>query len=314
VGAYRPFARQQLYFDRLLNNTVYQMHRVFPTAKTPNVGFYLTGASASMPFACLAVEEIPDQAMYGAQSNGQFFPRWYYEPVADNGLLDLGVESSMEVDGYRRLDAISDTAVTQFQRAYGAHLATDDIFNYVYGLLHSPEYRETYGADLKRMLPRIPLVVDPWPFVEAGHLLSDIHLNYETVTPYPLDGLDVEPVGDPFEYFRVEKMAPDKIRENGRLVADRMTIRYNSQISVSGIPEDAYRYMLGSRSAVDWIIDRYQMKTDKASGIVNDPNEWARELGDPRYILDLLARIVTVSVETVKIVDALPSLDIREQQ
>ena len=81
-------------------------------------------------------------------------------------------------------------------------------------------------------------------------------------------------------------------------------------IVVSGIPNDAYRYMLGSRSAIEWIIDRYQVKTDKASGIVNDPNDWAAEAGDPRYILDLLKRIVTVSLETMKIVDALPDLDI----
>jgi predicted helicase len=122
----------------------------------------------------------------------------------------------------------------------------------------------------------------------------------------------VEPVGDPYEFFAVKdkKMAFAKVRVDGKLVVDRSTIKYNDRITVSGIPEEAYRYMLGSRSAIEWIIDRYWIKTDKASGIVNNPNDWSREVGDPRYILDLLARIVTVSLETMKIVDALPALDI----
>ena len=185
-------------------------------------------------------------------------------------------------------------------------------------MLHSPEYRETYAADLKKMLPRIPLVKDAQPFVEAGRSLSELHLGYESVTPYPLDGLDMAAPDDETAYdvFRVEKMAFAKQRdpETKKLVADKSTVIYNDRITLSGIPQDAYRYMLGSRSAIEWIIDRYQVKTDKPSGIVNDPNDWSREVGDPRYIIDLLARIVTVSLETMQIVDALPPLDILENQ
>ena len=168
------------------------------------------------------------------------------------------------------------------------------------------------------MLPRIPLVTDPWPFVDAGRRLSDLHLGYETVTPHPLAGLhDPAPDGEAaYPHFSVEKMTFAKRRdpETGKLVADKTTVIYNSRITLSGIPEEAYRYQLGSRSAVEWIIDRYQVKTDKASGIVNDPNDWSREVGDPRYILDLLARILTVSLETMTIVDALPALDIRSEK
>ena len=133
------------------------------------------------------------------------------------------------------------------------------------------------------MLPRIPLVEDPWPFVEAGRKLSELHLGYESVTPYPLDGLDVEADGDPYDFFRVQKMAFAKVRDP-RPRSSSPTSRaiiYNSRITLSGIPEAAYRYMLGSRSAIEWIIDRYQVKTDKASGIVNDPNDWSREVSGP---------------------------------
>ena len=165
------------------------------------------------------------------------------------------------------------------------------------------------------MLPRIPLVIEPAPYIDAGRRLAELHLGYEAVTPYPLDGLDVAgPAGDAaYEFFAVTKMAFAKTRDpqTEKLVADRSRIVYNSKITLSGIPQEAYRYMLGSRSAIEWIIDRYQIKTDKASGIVNDPNDWSREVGDPRYILDLLARIVTVSLETMAIVDALPSLEVR---
>ncbi len=169
---------------------------------------------------------------------------------------------------------------------------------------------ETYAADLKKMLPRIPLVKDPWKFVGAGRALSELHLGYESVTPYPLAGLDVEgPEGDAaYDFFAVDK----KMRFKDKKA--RSEIIYNTHITLGGIPEDAYRYMLGSRSAIEWIMDRYWVKTDNASGIVNDPNDWSREVSDPRYIIDLLARIVTVSLETMAIVDALPPLAIRENQ
>ena len=201
----------------------------------------------------------------------------------------------------------------------------DDVFFYCYGLLHSPDYRETYAADLKKSLPRIPLVEsaeDARAFADAGRELSDLHVGYESVKPYPLEGLhpDGAPAGDPAYAFyavgdkkmRFGKPTPEQKAAGER--HDRSVIHYNDRITVSGIPDEAYRYMLGSRSAVEWIIDRYYVKTDKASGIVNDPNDWSREVGDPRYILDLLARVVTVSVETMRIVDALPALEVRKEQ
>ncbi len=317
-ASYRPFNKQVLYFNADLNHRRGLLPRLFPIAETRNSGIQVTGIGSSKPFTPLIVDSIPDLAFWGSGSS-QFFARSQFERTgAEGAMLSLGPSYDSDdevVDGYRRIDNITDHALETFRAAYGDRVTKDDIFFYVYGLLHSPDYRDTYAADLKKMLPRIPLVTDPWPYVEAGRRLSELHLGYETVDPYPLAGLDAPaPTGDAaYEHFRVEKMAFAKTRDpdSTKLVADRSTVVYNSRITLSGIPEEAYRYMLGSRSAVEWIIDRYQVKTDKASGIVNDPNDWSREVGDPRYIIDLLARIVTVSLETMAIVDALPPLEIR---
>ena len=321
ASLYRPFFRQHAYVDRQWNNTVYQLPALFPTREHANVGFYQVGAGSAVLFSVLMLDAIPDLHVTGAGSGGQFFARWRYEKVApDDGMLDFDDAGEADTDpdviaGYRRIDNLTDHALATFQAAYGQAITKDDIFFYCYGLLHSPDYRDTYAADLKKMLPRIPLVTDPWPYVEAGRRLSELHLGYETAEPYPLAGLgSPAPSGDAaYDHFRVERMTFAKVRdqETKKLVADRSTVVYNSRITLNGIPGEAYRYMLGSRSAVEWIIDRYQIKTDKASGIVNDPNDWSREVGDPRYIVDLLARIVKVSLETMAIVDALPPLEIR---
>lgn len=314
-SSYRPFTAQHVYFSRQLNDMVYRLGHVFPKPDLGNMGYYALNPGADKPWSVLVVAQLPDLAFFGSNA-GQFLARWRYEPTAEDGALDFGNDSDV-IDGYRRIDNITNEALERFTAAY-KEIAKDDIFFYTYGLLHSPEYRETYAADLKKMLPRIPLVEDPWPFVEAGRKLSDLHLNYESVTPYPLAGLDAKPAAgeDPYDFYRVQKMAFAKVRdaEAKKLVADKTSVIYSSRITLSGIPEGAYRYMLGSRSAVEWIIDRYQVKTDKASGIVNDPNDWSKQVSDPRYIIDLLARIVTVSLETMSIVDALPALAIRKDQ
>ncbi|MBC7274969.1 MAG: DEAD/DEAH box helicase [Nocardioides sp.] len=314
-SVYRPFTRVRAYFYSPLNEVQAKAAQVFP-ARADNSVIYQVGMGSDVPFSTLLLDSLPDLHVTGAGSGGAVFPRWRYEEVDESGMLDLGGEGGV-VDGYRKIDNITDGALKRFRAAYGSEasgssITKDEIFFYIYGLLHSPEYRETYAADLKKMLPRIPFVRDFAGFSEAGRRLSELHLGYESVKPYPLDGLDVEPVGDAYDFFAVKdkKMAFAKVRVDGKLVADRSTIKYNDRITVSGIPEEAYRYTLGSRSAIEWIIDRYWIKTDKASGIVNNPNDWSREVGYPRYILDLLARIVTVSVETMKIVDSLPSLDV----
>ncbi len=309
AGLYRPFTTQWAYFDRPLNDMVYRLESVFPTPQHRNLGVYVVGEGSAVPFAALMTSLLPNVHVTGAGSGGQFFPRWTYEKVADDDQASL-LEPSGDVDewGYRRVDNITDATLATYRDKFGEQVSKDDIFYYVYGVLHSEQYRRTFAADLKRMVPRVPLAASPSDFAafaEAGRKLADLHVNYETVEPYPLaeQAPLVSSTSGPgaWETFRVEKLRwADK--------STKKAIIYNRQVTLGDIPAEAHRYMLGSRSALEWLIDRYQVKTDKDSGIVNDPNDWCREHGDPRYIVELVKRVTRVSVETMRIVDALPDL------
>ena len=185
-------------------------------------------------------------------------------------------------------------------KQYGKNVTKEDIFYYVYGFLHSKEYRETFANDLMKMLPRLPLVetvTDFWAFSKAGRKLAELHLNYETVAPHP----DVNVSGDDGKSYTVEKMRFPKKDQKDSII-------YNSKITVSNIPAQAYEYVVNGKSAIEWIMERYQVTTHKESGITNNPNDWAAEVGNPRYILDLLLSIINVSVQTVQIVSELPKL------
>lgn len=302
---YRPFNRQAVYFDRDLNHRPGKLPQMFPTPEYENFGFYITGMGSDKPFSVHAVEHIPDLAYWGS-SNGQFFSRYTYNESSNGDDL---FATPGESTAYERVDNITDAALRGFHTIYNDfEITKDNIFHYIYGLLHSPAYRHSFAADLKKTLPRIPKVGDFRGFAEAGRKLTELHINYEQAEPYP--GMVENRSGDTSatshrELYRVAKMKIPKIKRE----QDRSTIIYNSQITLTNIPEEAYRYQLGARSAVEWIIDRYQVRIDRASEIVNDPNEWSE---DPRYIIDLLKRIVTVSLETMRIVDALPPLDILE--
>jgi len=228
----------------------------------------------------------------------------------------------------RRGDNITDATLRSYQAAYGLEVTKDDVFYYVYALLHSPEYRTRYGADLKKSLPHIPLVSsreDFVAFITAGRGLADLHLDYESVEPAPLrlvvDGQEVpwdlrETISA--DLLHVEKMRYARVRQDGRLHDDKTSIVYNEHVTISGIPIQAQDYLLGSRSALDWLLERYRVSTHKASGIVNDPNDWMAEgagggpstSAQPRYLLDLIARVTTVSVRTQQIVTSLPPLDV----
>ena len=345
LGMYRPFVKQHVCFDRSLNDMVYGLYSVFPTPAHDNLGFYVVGSGSDVPFSVLVTDSVPNLHVTGAGSGGQFFPRWTWEKVpgrhaaGDCGFdLDgLGsptssaaVETEGEVIGnYRRVDNITDATLLTYRAAYGSEVDKADIFYYVYGLLHHPEYRTRYAADLKKSLPRVPLVATRENFVAlatAGRGLADLHLDYEEVEPWPLtltvDGTElvwaqrsqIEPAR-----LRVTKMRYAKTRVDGRSTNDKTSIVYNEHVTISGIPEVAQHYLLGSRSALDWLIDRYRVTTDKTSGIVNDPNAWMDEgagaepgaPAQPLYLLDLIARVTTVSVRTQEIVEGLPPLTVR---
>ena len=312
-GLYRPFSRANVYFDRAYNDMVYRLEQLFPTRDHKNFGFYLTGISSHHQFSLLGTRLVPD---LHALDTGQFFPRYRWEAVAgpEDGALDLSMVSNrgVVVDGYRRIDNISDEMLAHVRKHHGHSVTKDDVFYFLYGLLHSPEYRERYAGELKQMLPRIPGVPAGTfsAFTDAGRELFHLHADYEDAELYPLEvvGGEQPPLGGPeaaANYYRVQKMR----FPSGLKAADAPgSLIVNGNITVTGIPEAAYRYQLGSRSAIEWLIRQYQVTTDKASGIVNDPNQWGIERGNPRYILDLIQKVVTVSVRTVEITGALPSI------
>jgi predicted helicase len=293
---YRPFFKQRLYFDRRLNERVYQLPKVFPTADSENIGISINVADPRKPFGAFITRVVPSLTL---SDPGQYFPLDVYEESS----VEESLFGNEESHGFKQHDGITDFTLTRYQKQFGGELSKEDVFYFVYGLLHSREYIDRYEADLSKMIPRIPLVKDFWGFSKAGRNLAEWHLDYETVEPWELEGLP--PAKASAASLRVEKMKFAKSAGDH----PKSAIIVNSKYTLAGIPEDAYRYTVNGKSAIEWLIDRYQVKTDKASGILNDPNLYS---DDPRYIIDLVARMVRVSVESVAIIESLPKLEIIE--
>ena len=252
---------------------------------------------------------------------GQCFPRYHYgsaEQSEDGGNQFGLLERGLNGDGERvRLDAITDEGLRHFEAADpGEAITKDDVFYYVYGLLHSDEYRERYADNLTKQLPRSPLmkrVEDFRAFVAAGRKRGDLHVNFESVEPFSVTikegDLRLANIPDPVAYFPVEKMKFGGKRPN----QDKSVVIYNPRITITGIPLEAYDYVVNGKPALEWVMERQCVRTDPASGIINDANRYAVEtVGDPAYPFKLFCRIITVSLETMKIVRNLPSLDILE--
>lgn len=321
---YRPFVSAKAYYDDALVHRMSQLPSMFPTPEHSNIGFIVMAPRDAAEFAVLATELIPDLSFF--TYTGQFFPRFTWAPVdaEDGGLFGKGnvvkqSEASVYgqvgevVDGYVRVDNITEEIKQIYRDALGGDVSGDDIFHFVYGKLHDPGYRTRYAADLKKMLPHIETPssrAEFDKFAVAGKELMALHVDYESVEPWPLD---IQVKGDESnrETWRVQKMkwAKRKDPETGKNVNDVTKLIYNKQVTISCIPAEADEYMLGSRSALAWLIDRYQVKKDKTSGIVNDPNDWADDVGNPRYIVDLIGKVTRVAMETVRIVDGLDTDD-----
>ncbi len=328
-SVYRPFSQQWAYYDGKLNHRVGQLPHIFPDAEAENRMIMVKQRWTGDGQLALMVDRVAELQTDGG---AQCFPLYLYdgnEPASDedadrpdgrkkqtalfedeNGDLSEAAAKQAYSPRYQRRDAVTDSGLAHFQAAYpGETLNKEDVFYYVYGLLHSPDYRERYADNLSKELPRIPCVktaADFWAFSQAGRKLADLHLNYETVEPYPVTvntgGKNLTDAD-----YRVEKMKYGKKGKD----KDLTTLHYNSKITLSGIPLEAYEYVVNGKPALDWVVERQCVKTDKDSGIVNDANDWAIEtMGNPRYPLELFQRVITVSLETMKIVKGLPALDI----
>ncbi|WP_208436657.1 type ISP restriction/modification enzyme, partial [Bartonella tribocorum] len=320
---YRPFIQQWLYYNSIFNESVYQMPRIFPIGETvENKVIQITGIGARSGFSALMTKDLPN---YHSMDTSQCFPRYIYEDT--ESLKDknkkqshLFTEASATV-GLQRHDAITDEGLDHFKAAYpNEKITKDDLFYYVYGLLHSEDYRTRYAHNLCKELPRIPCVKsadDFWKFVTAGRELGYLHVNYEDVEPYPVTFKKGNPkvteISNPEKFYYVTEMKFAKIKNSKE--KDKSTVIYNSNITITDIPLEAYEYIVNGRPALEWVMGRQCVKTDKKSGIVNDANRYAVEtIGNPAYPLELFQRVITVSLETIKIVKNLPKLEIRETE
>ncbi len=320
-ATYRPFSKTWLYYDKNFNQRRYQMPRIFPKKDIENLVICVTSLGAKKGFSTLLTDSIVDLNML--EAGAQCFPLKLYEPVAQMNAKEpgLGFEDSRmtsretTIDGaFTVKDGITDEALNQFKGAYASTAGTsqiskEDLFYYIYGLLHSPDYKARYADNLSKELPRIPPVkkfADFQAFSQAGRKLADLHVNYETVAPYPVDfkggAIEMEAFAD--ADYRVTQM---KFASK----ADKTRVVYNHKITIEGIPLEAYDYVVNGKPALEWVMERQAVTIHKDSQIVNDANLWATEtMGDAAYPLKLFQRVITVSLETMKIVKALPRLDI----
>ena len=339
-GIYRPFCAQSVYFAREMNDMIYQLPQLFPTSNHPNVALGPSG-ERRRDFSVGLTCELPDLEMV---SKAQWFPLYTWEPLSPTSgsepdlFADLATASESRadgaatvssldfsrpigdqipviLDGYRRVDNVTDATLASYREHYGdAGITKEDIFFYVYALLHHPEYRERYADDLKKMLPHIPRATGFHTYASVGRELADLHVNYERVEPYPSvqEEASLHAPADPWERYRIgeRKMRFPKL---GRRDKDFTRLEYNDYVTLTGIPAEAQGYSISGRSPLEWIIDRYHVKTDKASGIVNDPNDFLREQGRPDAVVDLIKRLVTVSMRTQELLAALPKLEIPEK-
>lgn len=325
-SSYRPFNKQNCYFNTQLNEMVLQVPKLFPTADSENLVISTKGVGDKI-FSCLITDALPDLQL---NFNGQCFPLYYYDQVSDkeqNDKVDISSNYAHTKDmfgeefsnkrnkiytdnagnKYERKDGISNWILNEVKSCYKTNnINKEQIFYYVYGILHSKDYREKFDAELKKSLPKLPIVdsfEDFKAFEKAGRELANLHLNYEN--QQPLKEVQVTmtstPGNDDYDFYKVEKLKFPKKTEKNRII-------YNGHIVIDNIPDKVYEYVVNGKSAVEWIMDRYQVKIDKDSLIKNDPNDWSLEHGKPRYILDLLLSVMTVSVKTIDIVNNLPKL------
>ena len=290
--SYRPFVPINCYMDQNLAGRKGHFDEFFPESSSENLAICVSGVGSTKPFSALIVNSMPDLELV---SKSQYFPRYRYRK-ADTRQGEL-VDDASNVE---RRDNITYTAHWNFAMCYIDHSVTkDDIFYYVYGLLHAPSYRERFAVDLTKEIPRIPMDPEFVAFSKAGRALADLHLGFESCNEFPLESVTSQPLIAHQERFRLSNRAM-------RFLDDSKTeLRINDHLTLRGIPASAHRYQVNGRTPLEWFIDRYKIVQDKHSGIVNDPNDWFER---PEDLVAAIRRIVWVSVETTKIVESLPEV------
>lgn len=303
TAAHRPFCKKKLMWQDELIHRKGQFKEFFPKPDSKNRLICICGVGSRKPFSALLTDKISDLQLV---ENAQCFPLYWYEEDKGEGEVDMFAEKKDDGPRYVRKDGITDYIWNLAKEQYHTSaISKEDLFYYVYGLLHSEDYRKEFAADLKKMLPRIPLVEkasDFKAFMKAGRALADLHLHYEDEEPP--EGVIVEKEADDYHVT--------KMRFGGK--KDKSVIIYNDAITIRNIPLTAYDYIVNGRSAIEWVMESYRVKTDKASGIVNDPNDWAKEHDDPAYILRLLLSVITVSEKTLAITSALPRIHFKKEE
>ena len=299
TSMYRPFAKQVLYLDATLIQRSYQIPSMFPSLEAKNQLIGATGRGETVAFSTLITDTIPNLHLV---ASAQWFSRWHYEahdPDSPDAWVQSGDEVQEHVPGYRRIDNITDWCLQQFRQQYPAlQIDKDDIWHYIYGLLHDPDYREKYRADLSKDLPRLPFAPDFGAFRDAGARLAALHIGYETCPEYELQ-VKVAPSPNPFQLG-----TPPMQWGGTRKESVRSVLHVTPSVTLRGIPAETHRYVVNGRTPLEWAVDRLRIRKDKESGIVNDPNAWFAE--DPAELVAHLKRLVHVSVETTRIVEGLP--------
>ena len=290
--SYRPFIPMNCYLEYALASSKGRVDEMFPESSSENLAICVPGLGSTKPFSALIVDQMPDLELI---PKCQCFPRYRFSKADSRQGELLNDASSLE-----RRDNITYTAHWNFAMCYVDHSVTkDDIFYYIYGLLHAPSYRERFAVDLTKEIPRIPMDPEFLAFSKAGRALADLHLGYETCDEFPLESVTSEPLIAHQERFRLSNRAM-------RFVDDSKTeLRINDYLTLRGVPASAHRYQVNGRSPLEWFIDRYKIVQDKHSRIVNDPNDWFER---PEDLVAAIRRIVWVSVETTKIVESLPEV------
>lgn len=293
ISQYRPYCREYAYYS----SDLFESPGKIKSFLSPeNLYLCVSGIGSTKGFSCIMTNVMPDfQTLF----NSQCFPLYWFERVLEGDLFNINSEN-----GIVRREGISDYIFEKCIKQYNTNeISKEDIFYYVYGFLHSNEYRNEFEADLKKSLPRLFLIEkyeDFKEFSNAGKKLAHIHVNYEKVMPYKKCIVESYK-----EDYSVGKMKFSKVGK----VINKSSVIFNRYITVSNIPEKAYEYVVNGKSAIEWVMERYSIIIDKKSGIKNNPNDWCKEVGDPKYILNLLLKIINVSVQTVDIVNSLPKLN-----